>query len=262
MARCAIFSSLDREVEDRNASANSSRHDGTSMRLLLISNSGRPFLEHCREQIAAFLSPIRSLAYMTAARLEDEDGQYNRAVDALNPVGITVEHLRLSEDAPKRLGETSAIFVGGGNTYALLSRLRAARILSILRRRVRAGLPYVGTSAGANICGPNILATNDWNVVGTSRFDALGLVPWTINPHYLETDPAMAPTSETRDERIREYLQVNANPVIGIEENTALRIENGRATVRGAGRAKLFCRGQPPRWFAPGQEVPFAHEPG
>jgi dipeptidase E len=232
------------------------------MRLLLISNSGRPFLEHCRDEIAAFLSPIRSLAYITAARLEDEGGQYNRAVDALDPVGITVEHLRLNEDAPKRLGETSAVFVGGGNTYALLSRLRAARILSVLRRRVRAGLPYIGTSAGANICGANILATNDWNVVGTSRFDALGLVPWTINPHYLETDPTMAAISETRDERIREYLLVNANPVIGIEENTALRIENGRAIVRGAGRVRLFHRGQPPRWFAPGQEVPFEREPG
>jgi dipeptidase E len=232
------------------------------MRLLLISNSGRPFLEHCREEIAAFLSPINSLAFITAAQLADEEAQYRRAVDALAPVGISVEHLLLDQPARRRLQEVAAVFVGGGNTYALLSRLRAARILSILRRRARAGLPYVGTSAGANICGPNILATNDWNVVGASRFDALGLVPWTINPHYLETDPAMAPTSETRDERIREYHLINANPVIAIEENKALRIENSRATVRGAGRVKLFRRDQPPCWFAPGQEVPFEREPG
>jgi len=232
------------------------------MRLLLISNSGRPFLEHCREEIAAFLAPARSLGYVTAARLEDEDGQYQRAVDALAPVGITVEHLRLGDNMPQRLGETAAVFVGGGNTYALLSRLRAARLLPALRRRVRAGLPYIGTSAGANICGQNILATNDWNVVGASRFDALGLVPWTINPHYLETDPAMAATSETRDERIREYLLVNANPVIGIEENTALCVEDGRATVRGAGRVKLFRRDQPPCWFAPGQQVPLDEKSG
>jgi dipeptidase E len=227
------------------------------MRLLLISNSGRPFLEHCREEIVAFLAPVRSVGYITAARLEDEDGQYRRAVDALAPVGITVEHLRLDNEGPQRLAEIAALFVGGGNTYALLSRLRTARVLPVLRRRIRAGLPYVGTSAGANICGPNILATNDWNVVGASRFDALGLVPWTINPHYLETDPAMAATSETRDERIREYLLVNTNPVIGIEENTALRIEEGRATVRGTGRIKFFRRDHPPCWFAPGQQVPF-----
>ena len=232
------------------------------MRLLLISNSGRPFLEHCRQEIAAFLAPIRSLGYITAARLEDEDGQYRRAVDALAPVGITVEHLVLDENAPQRLARIGAVFVGGGNTYALLSRLRAARLLPVLRRRVRAGLPYVGTSAGANICGPNILATNDWNVVGANRFDALGLVAWTINPHYLETDPAMAATSETRDERIHEYLLVNSNPVIGIEENTGLRIEDGRATVRGTGRVKLFRRDQPPCGFAPGQEVPLAEESG
>src|SRR5215471_12378297 len=108
--------------------ANCSRGDDAIMRLLLISNSGRPFLEHCREEIAAFLLPIRSVGYITAARLEDEDGQYQRAVDALAPVGITVEHLRLDDDMRQRLHEIAAVFVGGGNTYALLSRLRAARL--------------------------------------------------------------------------------------------------------------------------------------
>jgi dipeptidase E len=116
-------------------------------------------------------------------------------------------------------------------------------------------MPYIGSSAGSNVAGPNILTTNDWNVVALDAFAALGLVPFNINPHYLETDPAMAAHSETRDERITEYHAVNANPVVGIEEGTALRVEDGVATVVGRGRVKLFERGHVPRWLGPGDRL-------
>lgn len=92
-------------------------------------------------------------------------------------------------------------------------------------------------------------------MVGLSRFEALGLVPFNINPHYRETDPAMAPGSETRDTRIAEYHVVRDNPVVGIEEGTMLRVEGGVATVAGTGRVKLFLRGREPRWLAAGQAV-------
>jgi dipeptidase E len=121
---------------------------------------------------------------------------------------------------------------------------------------VLAGTPYVGSSAGSNIVGPTILTTNDWNVVALDRFDALGLVPFNVNPHYLETDPAMAPHSETRDDRIREYHVINANPVFGIEEGTMLRVEHGVATVLGRGRVKVFRRGAEPLWYRTGDRIP------
>ena len=232
------------------------------MRLLLISNSGHPFLAHCREAIADFLGSVRTVGYITAARLDDEGAVYAKARDALQDIGITVQHLRLDAGFGARLAALPAVFIGGGNTYALLSRLRRARALPLLRRCVLEGMPYIGTSAGSNIAGPNILATNDWNVVGATRFDALGLVPFTINPHFRETDPVMAPHSETRDQRIVEYLVVNANPVAGIEEETALRIEGRRVAVAGSGRVKLFQRGRPPRWFDPGATLPPACSPG
>jgi dipeptidase E len=148
------------------------------------------------------------------------------------------------------------VFVGGGNTYALLSRLRQSGLVEALRERVRAGLPYAGTSAGSNVAGPNILTTNDWNVVGLTAFEALGLVSFNVNPHYLETDPAMAPGSETRDMRIAEYHAVRDNPVVGIEEGALVRIEDGIAAVRGTARVKLFRRGQPPAWKPPGTQLP------
>jgi dipeptidase E len=106
------------------------------------------------------------------------------------------------------------------------------------------------------VAGPNILTTNDWNVVGLTAFEALGLVPFNVNPHYLETDPAMAPGSETRDTRIAEYYTVRDNPVVGIEEGTMVRVEDGRATVRGTGRTKLFRRGHAPVWVPAGALLP------
>jgi dipeptidase E len=232
------------------------------MRILLISNSGRPFLEHARPRIAAFLgSAVRRLAFVTAASLVDEPAYHERARAALAPpapggIGVEVLHLRWDHDPVATLEQAHALFVGGGNTYALLSRLREAKLLGPIRARVEAGMPYIGSSAGSNVAGPRILTTNDWNVVALGQFDALGLVPFNINPHYLETDPAMAPGSETRDERIREYHAVWANPVVGIEEGTMVRVEGDAVTVEGRGRVKLFTRDQPPRWFAAGSRLP------
>jgi len=227
------------------------------VRLLLISNSGRPFLGHCRGAIAVFLGSARRLAFVTAASLSDEEGYYALARAALEaePGGLTVEHLRWDHDFGPTLERAEAVLVGGGNTYALLQRLREAGLLDGIRARVAAGLPYLGASAGSNLAGPSILTTNDWNVVGLSRFEALGLVPFNINPHYQETDPAMAPGSETRDTRIAEYHVVRDNPVVGIEEGTMLRVEGGVATVAGTGRVKLFQRGREPRWLVAGQAV-------
>ncbi|MBI3454544.1 MAG: dipeptidase PepE [Candidatus Rokubacteria bacterium] len=228
------------------------------MRVLLISNSGRPLFEHCRGAIAAFLGSARRVAFVTAASLRDEAAYYELARAALEPQsGLTVDHLRWDRDYRPTLERTEAVFVGGGNTYALLKRLGESGLLDAIRVRARAGLPYVGSSAGSNVAGPNILTTNDWNVVGLTAFDALGLVPFTVNPHYKETDPTMARWSETRDERIAEYLLMRDHPVVGIEEETLVRVEDGVATVLGTGRVKLFIRGREPRWCAAGARLAF-----
>jgi dipeptidase E len=228
------------------------------VRVLLLSNSGRPFLAHCRDALAAFLGSARRVALVTAASLSDEEGyiQVARAALEAEPPGLGVEHLRWDGELSGTLARAEAVFVGGGNTYALLDRLQRSGLLDALRARVRAGLPYVGASAGSNVAGPNILTTNDWNVVGLGTFEALGLVPFNVNPHYKETDPAMAPGSETRDMRIAEYLQVRDNPVLGIEEGAMLRVEGETATVLGSARAKLFVRGREPRWLVPGEVLP------
>jgi dipeptidase E len=231
------------------------------VRVLLLSNSGRPFLAWCRPLLAEFLGGARTVAFVSAANLYDPDAYCVRVREALGPappagLGLTIRHADWRDGGADVVAGADAVFVGGGNTWALLSRLRQSGLFAAIAARVRAGVPYVGASAGSNVAGPTILTTNDWNVVGATEFAGLAFVPFNVNPHYLETDPAMAAHSETRDDRIAEYHVVHDNPVVGIEEGTAVRVEDGRATVAGGGRVKVFRRGEPARWIAAGAPVP------
>ena len=231
------------------------------MRVFL--HSGGPPGPAGRAALAEFLGALTRVAFVTAANLHDEGAYFERVRATLVPpppegAGLALAHLRWNDRPIETLAQAEALFVGGGNTYALLQRLRESGLLEAVRERVKAGMPYMGASAGSNLAGPNILTTNDWNVVGLGRFEALGLVPFNINPHYKETDPAMAPYSETRDDRIREYHAVNANPVVGLEEGSWLVVEDGAVTVGGVTRVKLFRRGQEPVWYAPGDRLPLA----
>lgn len=229
------------------------------MQALLISNSGKPFLQHCQAAIADFLGDLRRVAFISAAAYGSEKEYCERVRGVLHPVGVEVEHLHTEMSSKSDLERVAAVFVGGGNSYHLLRRLHAADWVDVLRDRVAGGMPYIGSSAGSNLAGPTILTTNDWNVDGSTRFDALGFVPFNINPHYRETDPVMAPFSETREDRIAEYLCVHDNPVVGIEEQTWIRCEGdvGGETYRagGAGRVRVFRRGAEPRDFRAGETL-------
>ncbi len=229
----------------------------------LLLHSGGPLGPEGRRAVADFLGDLDRVGFVTAANLHDEAAYFERVRALLAPplpdgAGLDLVHVRWDADPISALGAVDAIFVGGGNTYALLKRLRESGLLGAIRARVEAGMPYLGASAGSNVAGPNILTTNDWNVVALDRFDALGLVGFNINPHYRETDPLMAPYSETRDDRIREYHAVHRNPVVGLEEGALLRLEDGAATALGTARVKLFRRDTEPVWLAPGARLPVA----
>jgi dipeptidase E len=227
------------------------------MRVLLISNSGRPYLEHCRVELREFFGPdVARVGFLSAATLADPEHYFMRAQDGFQGGGVELAHVHWERQPLKTLARVDALFVGGGNTYALLDRVRSSGLLEAIKERAQSGMPYAGASAGANLAGPTVLTTNDWNVVALAHFGALHLVPFNINPHYKDTDPAMAPGSETRDDRIREYHVRNKNPVVGIEEETMVRVEDGVATVRGRRRVKLFRVGKVPEWFEAGQQLP------
>lgn len=223
------------------------------MRILLISNSGKPYLAHCARAILEFVGGRKKVAFITAAYLGDEEAYFEMARQALRQLDLL--HLRWDRSAADTLDQAEALFVGGGNTYALLQRIRQAGLLDAIRMRVHHGMPYVGSSGGANIAGPNILTTNDWNVVGLVEFEAIALVSFNINPHYLEVDPGSAPGGETRDDRIREYHYIWTNPVVGITEETMIRIEGSESTVLGRGGVRVFERNKCPRWIITGEPL-------
>ncbi len=234
------------------------------MKLLLIGATGSPYFEHCKQEMISFLSAARRVGLVPAASLFDEEA-YFRALDeriTRDPQPITREliHIRWNSNWREALNRIDAVIIPGGNTYALLKRLYHSGLVDVLRQKIKDGLPYIGSSAGANITGPNILTTNDWNVVGLTQFKSLALVPFNINPHYVERDVSDAPHSETRDTRIREYHQVWRNPVVGIQETTVLKVQDGSVSVR-KNSAKIFYQGGRHQWVEAGNKFILEHAP-
>ncbi len=234
-----------------------------NMRLLLIGGTGNPYFEHCKREMATFLESAARVGFISAANMFDEVEYFRsiqRRLTGIAPI-VTRQlvHIRWDSNSLDPLNEVDAVIVGGGNTYALLKRLRQSGLLEALRAKVLAGLPYVGSSAGANVAGPNILTTNDWNVVGLTEFRSLALVPFNLNPHYVDRSASDAAHSESRDQRIKEYHQIWRNHVVAIEEEALLDITEDKLYIRGQARAKVFLPDNQQRWFSPGESLSLDH---
>ncbi|MFE4216859.1 dipeptidase PepE [Streptomyces sp. NPDC056844] len=227
------------------------------MNLLLLSNStqyGRGYLEHALDAVTAFLPPEARLAFVPYA-LADHDTYTARVRAALEPSGIRVRGVHENTDPVAELAASDAVFIGGGNSFRLLDALHRTGLREAVRDAARNGLPYMGASAGTNMAAPTLRTSNDMPIVQPPSFDALGLVPFQINPHYLDPDPASTHKGETREERLTEFLEENDVPVLGLREGSWLRVQEGAATVRGARPARLFARGARPQELAAGTDV-------
>jgi len=223
-------------------------------RLLLLSNStnhGAGYLDHAIDAITSFLGPVRRVLFVPFA-LRDWTGYTAKARERLERAGIEVKGATADAHALATVEEAEAVFVGGGNTFRLLDSLQRSGLLEVLRRRVAAGMPYLGASAGTNIAAPTIKTTNDMPIVQPAGFSALGLVPFQINPHYIDADPSSRHMGETREERLREFLEENEVPVLALREGAWLRVEGDRARLEGTNGARLFRRGADPEECAPG----------
>ena len=236
----------------------SSRPAGPGARsLLLLSNSAthdRPYLAHALQAIAAHLSGRKRLLFVPYA-LADHDGYTATVAEAMRPIGVRVEGVHRHPDPESAVSSAEAVFVGGGNTFRLLRSLRRARLLGPLGDRVRAGLTYLGSSAGTNLACPTIRTTNDMPIVDPDGFDALGLVPFQINPHYIDADPGSTHQGETRAQRLTEFCEENDVPVLGVREGAWLHVEGEAAALRGASGGVLFRRGHQPVDIVAGTDV-------
>ncbi len=231
-------------------------------RLLLVSNStlhGSGYLDHCEAAMRDLWAGVGRVLFVPFA-LRDRDGYAARVRERLGRMGLGVDSLHEGGDraGARRLVEgAEAVFTGGGNTFRLLASLYDLDLLGPLRERALAGMPYAGSSAGSNLACPTVRTTNDMPIVEPPSLAALGLVPFQINPHYLDPDPASTHQGETREQRIREYLEENELPVVGLREGAMLAIEGDRMRLLGSTGARLFRRGAEPAEHAPGADLSF-----
>ena len=228
-------------------------------RLLLISSSrvhGSGYLDHCESEFRDFLGVVQRVLFVPYA-LNDRPAYAGRVRERMAKMGIGVDSLQESDDSAKAVRSAEAIFIGGGNTFRLLNELYTRKLLDAIRRRVEEGVPYLGSSAGSNVACITIKTTNDMPIVLPPALDALGLVPFNINPHYVDPDTASTHMGETREERIREFHEMNRPVVVGLREGAMLRIEGSRVWLRGTGGARVFVKGEPAAEFSTGSSLDF-----
>jgi dipeptidase E len=178
----------------------------------------------------------------------------------LGVVGVTVTSMHEVGDDVGRsrlLRDADGIFVGGGNTFRLLTSLYRFSLLAEIHMAVSAGLPYIGASAGANVACPTIKTTNDMPIIYPPSFDALNLVPFNINPHYIDPDPSSTHMGETREKRIAEFHELNDVPVLGLREGAMLIVDDVRITLAGVNGARLFRKGSKPEEYGVGSRLDF-----
>ena len=228
------------------------------MQLLLLSNStapGRGYLEHALEEIASALDGARELVFVPYA-LADHDGYTAQVARALEPLGVTVTGAHTAADPAAAIRDAAAVFVGGGNSFRLLKALHGHGLVRAIRERVEGGALYLGSSAGTNMACPTLRTTNDMPIVQPPSFDALDLLPFQINPHFLDARPDSAHMGETRAQRLEQFLEENDVPVLGLREGTWLRRDGDRLTLGGidAG-AVLFRRGEAVSELRPGHDL-------
>jgi dipeptidase E len=219
-------------------------------RLLLISSSvvhGSGYLDHAAEEIRSLLAAerVRTVLFLPYA-LHDRRAYALRARDRFRALGFALESIADVPDPASEIERAEALFVGGGNTFRLLDCVQRLELIEPIRRRVAAGAPYVGSSAGSIVACPTLKTTKDMPIVEPDSFDALGLVRFQISPHYLDPDPRSTHMGETQEDRILQFLEENEAPVAGLREGAMLRVEGDSISLRGLAGARLFRRGEAP----------------
>jgi len=229
------------------------------VRLLLVSNStlyGSGYLDHCADAIRSFLGPSVSRVLFVPYALSDRDAYVAKARPRFEAMGYALDSIHDLAGGPVAAVERAdALFIGGGNTFRLVDALWRHDLIEPIRRRVAAGMPYVGTSAGSNVACPSIRTTNDMPIVEPPSFAALGLVPFNINPHYQDPVPGSTHMGETREQRIAEFHEENSQPVVGLREGAWLLVEDSTVLLNGTSGARLFRRGQVPEEIATGARM-------
>jgi dipeptidase E len=226
-------------------------------RLLLISNStlyGSGYLDHVEAAIKDFLGNVSRTMFVPFA-VHDHRSYAEKAEERFRRMGFGLRSVHDVSNMRRAIEEAEAIFVGGGNTFRLLKGLYDFNLLVPIRERVAAGTPFIGSSAGSIVSCPTLKTTKDMPVVQPPSFEALGLVPFQISPHYLDPDPSSTHMGETQEERITQFLEENSETVVGLREGSFLRVQDGEVALKGPHSARIFRSRREPVEVAAGSVI-------
>lgn len=229
-------------------------------RLIVASTStvhGSAPLEYLLPTLAEHFKGIKRILFIPYARPSGitYDNYTSNVQKAFSKIDVELKGIHEFEDPKIAIQEAEGIFTGGGNTFELVNQLYRNDIIGILQKVLNTGTPYLGTSAGSNICGVTMMNTNDMPIVYPPSFDTLSAIPFNINAHYLDPDPTSTHMGETRETRIKEFHVFNETPVLGLREGSWLEVNGEEIVLRGELSARLFRPTQDPIELDPNSSV-------
>lgn len=219
--------------------------------LLIASTStvhGGSYLDYLLPELKVHFADCNAIVFIPYARPGgiSHDEYTFKVKSVFSTIGIEVKRLHEFSNPKEALKQAKGIFTGGGNTFLLVSQLYEKDVMHVLKEVLENGTPYLGTSAGSNICGLSMKTTNDMPIVYPPSFETLGVIPFNLNPHYLDPDLGSKHMGETRETRIKEFHQFNSEPVLGLREGSWLDVKGDSIVLKGELTARLFRKNQEP----------------
>lgn len=219
--------------------------------LIIASTStlhGGDYLEYLLPELAIHFKNCKTILFIPYARPGGiTHKEYtNKVRETFEKINIDVKGIHEFESATNAIEKAEGIFTGGGNTFLLVYQLYKNQVMNLLADTLKNGTPYLGTSAGSNITGLTMQTTNDMPIIYPPSFQTLGLIPFNLNPHYLDADLQSKHMGETRETRIKEFHAFNTVPVLGLREGSWLEVKYEKILLKGTLSARLFRQNQEP----------------
>lgn len=218
---------------------------------------GGKYLDYLLPELKHFFSHTDEILFIPYAQPGGIgcDEYTKKAANAFEHINKKVIGLHSFKNPKEAILESKAIFTGGGNTFRLVNELYKNDLMQALREAIFNGTSYLGTSAGSNICGLTMQTTNDMPIVYPPTFKTLGILPFNLNPHYLDPEPNSTHMGETRETRIKEFHSMNNVPVVGLREGSWLEVKLDQIVLKGSFDARIFLQNKTPYEVAPNTQL-------